>query len=209
MTPAERAEQIARFRAMAEGDPDDDLAHFRLGQILMEDGQYAEAARAFERVLQINPYFSRVYQHLGECLIQQGQKERAVELLTRGWQIADERGDRVPKEAMEKLLRSLGAPIPQPATAAEPAAGDSGFRCQRPGCMEGRRARPLPAPPFPDELGLRIQRDICAACWNLWHRDLSIKVINELRLDLSSEFGQAEYDKYMRDFFGFEQDSAG
>lgn len=208
MTPAERAEQIARFRAMAEGDPDDDLAHFRLGQILMEDGQYAQAACAFERVLQINPYFSRVYQHLAECLIQQGQREQAVEVLTRGWQTADERGDRVPKEAMEKLLRSLGAPLPQAvSTAQADERGESGFRCKRPGCMEGRRAQPLPAPPFPDELGQRIQRDICAACWNLWHRDLSIKVINELRLDLSSEFGQAEYDKYMRDFFGFEQES--
>jgi tetratricopeptide (TPR) repeat protein len=207
MTPAERAEQIARFRAMAEGDPDDDLAHFRLGQILMEDGQYAEAARAFERVLQINPHFSRVYQHLGECLVQQGQKEQAVEVLQRGWQVAQERGDRVPKEAIEKLLIQLGAAIPQASQAVEEAGGPGGFRCQRPGCMEGKRARPLPAPPFPDELGQRIARDICAACWNLWHRDLSIKVINELRLDLSSEFGQAEYDKYMRDFFGFEQES--
>jgi hypothetical protein len=31
-----------------------------------------------------------------------------------------------------------------------------------------------------------------------------VKVINELRLDLSSEFGQEEYDKYMHEFFGFE-----
>ncbi|MCS7272246.1 MAG: tetratricopeptide repeat protein, partial [Gemmataceae bacterium] len=166
MTPTERAEQIARFRAMAEGDPEDDLAHFRLGQLLMEDGQYAEAARTFERVLQINPYFSRVYQHLGECLVQQGQKEQAIAVLTRGWQVADERGDRVPKEAIEKLLRSLGAAIPQPASSSDTAGGDTGFRCQRPGCMEGKRARPLPAPPFPDERGRRIKRAKSAAGWN-------------------------------------------
>ena len=36
-------------------------------------------------------------------------------------------------------------------------------------------------------------------------KDLSIKVINELRLDLSSEFGQAEYDRHMREFLGFEE----
>jgi hypothetical protein len=34
-------------------------------------------------------------------------------------------------------------------------------------------------------------------------------VINELRLDLSSEFGQAEYDKYMREYFGFEDGAQG
>jgi Fe-S cluster biosynthesis and repair protein YggX len=70
--------------------------------------------------------------------------------------------------------------------------------------MEGKRARELPAAPVPDEIGERIHKTICAACWTLWFRDLSIKVINELRLDLSSEFGQAEYDRHMREFFGFE-----
>jgi Fe-S cluster biosynthesis and repair protein YggX len=70
--------------------------------------------------------------------------------------------------------------------------------------MEGKRAKPLPAPPVPDEIGVRIQQNVCAGCWNLWFKDLSIKVINELRLDLSSEFGQSEYDRHMREFFGFE-----
>ena len=40
---------------------------------------------------------------------------------------------------------------------------------------------------------------------DLWFKDLSIKVINELRLDLSSDFGQGEYDKHMREFMGFEE----
>jgi Fe-S cluster biosynthesis and repair protein YggX len=70
--------------------------------------------------------------------------------------------------------------------------------------MEGKRARQLPAPPLPDADGERIYRDVCSACWTLWFKDLSIKVINELRLDLSSDFGQAEYDKHMREFMGFE-----
>jgi Fe-S cluster biosynthesis and repair protein YggX len=73
--------------------------------------------------------------------------------------------------------------------------------------MEGKRARQLPAPPVPDEIGVKIHQVVCAACWNLWFRDLSIKVINELRLDLSSEFGQAEYDRHMRGFFGFEEEA--
>jgi hypothetical protein len=29
-------------------------------------------------------------------------------------------------------------------------------------------------------------------------------VVNELRLDLSSESGQAEYDRHMKEYFGFE-----
>ena len=200
------AERIAQFRKMATDDPDNELGHFRLGQLLMEDGQFAEAARSFERTLELSPQFSKVFQLLGECLIKLGQKDRATEVLTKGWVNADEKGDRMPKEAMEKLLVSLGAPVPKP-QAVQEEGPDTGFRCQRPGCMEGKRARQLPAPPVPDEIGERIQKTICAACWTLWFRDLSIKVINELRLDLSSEFGQAEYDRHMREFFGFEEEA--
>lgn len=208
MTPAERAEQIARFRNMVTGDPEDELASFRLGQALMEDEQYGEAIEAFERTLKLSPEFSRVFQYLGECLIKSGQKEKAVEVLTRGWLNANDRGDRLPMEAMGKLLTSLNAPIPKPAPAkVEDDGPGTGFRCQRPGCMEGKRARQLPAPPLPDAIGERILRDICAACWTIWLRDLSVKMVNENRLDLSSEFGQAEYDHYMRDFMGFEEEA--
>jgi tetratricopeptide (TPR) repeat protein len=205
MSTTDRAEQITRYRNMVQGDPDDDLAHFRLGQALMDDGQYGEAIKAFERTLELSPGFSRVFQYLGECLVKDGQKEKAVEVLTKGYLTASERGDRLPMEAMEKLLRSLGAPVPKAAAPKEEDAGpDTGFKCKRPGCMEGKRARQLPAPPLPEAVGHRIYADICAACWNLWYKDLSIKVINELRLDLSSDFGQAEYDRHMHEFMGFE-----
>jgi Fe-S cluster biosynthesis and repair protein YggX len=71
-------------------------------------------------------------------------------------------------------------------------------------CFAGARARQLPAPPLRDELGRRIYETICADCWNDWLRNYSIKVINELRLDLSTPRGQDEYDRYMREFLGME-----
>ena len=37
-----------------------------------------------------------------------------------------------------------------------------------------------------------------------WLRNLSIKVINEMRLDLSTEQGCEIYDQIMREFLGFE-----
>lgn len=198
------AERIAQFRKMATEDPDNELGHFRLGQLLMEDQQYEEAIRSFERTLELSPEFSKVFQLLGECLIKTGQTPRAIEVLTQGWHNADAKGDRMPKEAMTKLLRDLGAPVPQSEAAAVDDGPGTGFRCQRPGCMEGKRARQLPVPPVPDDIGLRIHQHICAGCWNLWFRDLSIKVINELRLDLSSEYGMQEYDKHMHEFLGIE-----
>jgi Fe-S cluster biosynthesis and repair protein YggX len=70
--------------------------------------------------------------------------------------------------------------------------------------MVGPWARQLDRPPMNDALGQRIYETICADCWNEWLRNYSIKVINELRLDLSTDHGQEEYDRYMREFLGVE-----
>ena len=67
----------------------------------------------------------------------------------------------------------------------------------------------MPAPPFKDELGRTIQEKICADCWGSWLKDYSIKVINELRLDLSREDHQTQYDRYMLEFLGLEESSSG
>lgn len=198
-------DRIAQFRKMATDDPDNELGHFRLGQLLMDDNQPAEAATSFARTLELSPQFSKVYQLLADCHVKLGDTAKAVETLTTGYKIADERGDKMPRDAMAQMLTKLGAPIPKTEAPTIVDEGpDTGFRCERPGCAAGRRARQLPRPPVKDEIGVRIYEKICADCWTGWFKDYSIKVINELRLDLSSEFGQAEYDKYMREYFGFE-----
>ena len=200
------SERISQFRKMATDDPNNELAHYRLGGLLMEDGQHAEAIASFRRTLELEPRFSRVYLLLAQCLLATGDSKQAIDVLNQGYAVADERGDNMPRDEMSKMLVELGqpAPVSKRTTQAEPAAEPGGFRCQRPTCMAGSRARPLPAPPFNDDLGRRIQQSICADCWNDWLRNYSIKVINELRLDLSTEHGQAEYDRYMREFLGLE-----
>jgi Fe-S cluster biosynthesis and repair protein YggX len=201
-------ERIAQFRKMANDDPDNELGHYRLGQLLMEDKQYPEAIQSFRRALEISPQFSRVYHYLAQCLLANQQKDEALAVLRQGYDVADQHGDNMPRDDMARLLVELGEPAPvskkaAPAAGAAPA-GEGGFRCQRPGCWFGSRARPLDRPPIPDEIGQRIQANICADCWNAWLRDYSIKVINELRLDLSTERGQEEYDRYMREFLGLD-----
>lgn len=197
-------ERIAQFRKMASDDPDNELGHFRLGQLLTEAGDHAEAVKSFERTLELSPGFSKVFQLLGQSLLKLGRKAEAIDVWTRGWKVADERGDKMPRDEMAKLLRENGATSPEPSRLKEDDGPGTGFKCQRPGCLAGNRAKQLPAPPLPDEVHERIYREICADCWNEWLRNYSIKVINELRLDLSSDYGQEEYDKYMHEFFGFD-----
>ncbi len=199
-------DRIAQFRKMASDDPENELGHYRLGQLLMEAGQFEEAVQSFDRTLSLSPQFSKVYQLLAQALLQLGRRDDAVRVLTEGHRVADERGDKMPRDEMAKMLGQLGAPVPVALTPLKTsAAGEgTGFRCERPGCMAGGHARQLPAPPMKDEVGKHIYEKVCADCWGLWLRDYSIKVINELRLDLSTEHGQDEYDRYMREFLGVE-----
>lgn len=197
-------DQITRFRKMANDDPDNELGHYRLGQLYLEDKQYDEAIRSFRRTLEISPLFSKVYQLLALALLASDKRDEAVEVLRKGFDVADERGDNMPRDEMGRMLVELGQPTPVSKRTSAPEAGAGGFRCQRPGCMAGTRARQLPAPPMNDELGRRIQEQVCADCWMSWLRDYSIKVINELHLDLSTERGQEEYDRYLREFLGLE-----
>jgi Fe-S cluster biosynthesis and repair protein YggX len=202
-------DRIAQFRKMANDDPDNELAHYRLGQLLAEDGQHEDACKSFRRALELSPHFSKVYQLLAQSLLQSSARKEAIDVLRRGFEVADERGDNMPRDEMARLLGELGEPAPVSRRAAPPAAAPAGgpgtgFRCQRPTCMAGSRARQLSAPPFSDELGQRIFETVCADCWNDWVRNYSVKVINELRLNLSTDRGQAEYDRYMREFLGIE-----
>lgn len=197
-------ERIAQFRKMANDDPENELGHFRLGQLLMEDGQFDEAVKSFRRTLELSPQFSKVFQLLGVCLMKLDRRNDAVQVWRDGFAVADERGDNIPRDEMAKLLVEAGEPKPESRKASSAAGGDGNFRCQRPGCMMGARGTQLSAAPMNDELGRRIHATICSACWNEWLRNYSIKVINEMRLDLSTERGQAVYDQVMNEFLGFE-----
>ncbi len=204
-------DRIAQFRKMAQDDPENELGHYRLGQLLAEDNQFGEAALSFRKTLELSPQFSKAYQLLAEALVKNGQKEEAIVALTDGYKIADERGDLMPRDAMGKILGELGAPIPassRPAAAKATVSGTGtgGFSCKRPGCLEGRNASQLSAPPINDEIGQRIYQEICASCWTDWLKNHSIKVINELRLNLSEEKQYAEYDRYMKEFLGFDSE---
>src|SRR5438477_7775428 len=116
-------DRIAQFRKMANDDPDNELGHYRLGQLLMEAGQHDDAIASFRRTLELSPQFSKVYQLLGTCLIKQNKKEDAVKILRQGFAVADERGDYVPRDEISKLLVQLGEPAPVPK---KPQAGGAG-----------------------------------------------------------------------------------
>jgi len=143
-------ERIAQFRKMATEDPENELAHYRLGGLLMEDKQYDEAIASFRRTLELSPQFSKVYHLLAQCQLALGQHEQAIATLLEGYAVADERGDYMPRDDMSRLLVELGQPAPvskREAGQAGGAAGIGGFRRQRPNRLMGGRGQPTPPPP--------------------------------------------------------------
>ena len=56
-TSSDREQAIALYREGLAVCPDDDVAHYELGKVMVERGLYAEAEKEFEAALKINPDF--------------------------------------------------------------------------------------------------------------------------------------------------------
>lgn len=193
-------ERIAQFEHMCREDPENDMAHFSLGNAYAEAGRHAEAAAAFRRCYEVNPLMSKAYQLAGDNLIKSGQRDKAGPVLLEGYKIASERGDLLPKRAIGALLIQLGIEAPEVKEKAKSSAGGS-FVCRR----TGRPGSQLPRPPFRGPLGSWIAANISSETWEDWIRQ-GTKVINELRLDLSRDEDSDTYDKHMREYLGIDDE---
>jgi Fe-S cluster biosynthesis and repair protein YggX len=60
---------------------------------------------------------------------------------------------------------------------------------------------------MPGALGSQVLERICEPCWREWIA-MSIKVINEYRLNLASEQGSQIYDAHMKEFLGLADDGS-
>ncbi len=184
---------------MAEADPDNEMGHFSLGRAYYEAERFAEAAPCFERVLELNATHSKSFQLLGECQLKLDQRDAAIANLKKGYDIAFERGDVMPRDAMAKLLTELGEDVPK-ATAGAPAASTTaksadGFQCSR--C--GRPSGQLERQPFKGDLGKMVHERACSQCWQEWI-GMGTKVINEMGLELADPRSQEVYDEHLKEF---------
>jgi Fe-S cluster biosynthesis and repair protein YggX len=203
-------ERIARFENMAEADPENDMAHFSLGNAYLQAGRYAEAAGSLERCLKLNEDMSKAWQLAGEAMIKAGWEDKAVTTLEKGYEVAAARGDLLPRDAIGELLTSIGRTPPKLSREVEEAAErlrESGaFVC----ASSGRPGSQLPDAPLPGAIGEWILANISAETWRDWVGQ-GTKVINELRLDFSREEDQATYEQHMVEYLNVPPDvvSAG
>lgn len=224
MSDSALEKRISQFTNMAQADPENEMAHFSLAKALFEAGRFEEAAASFVRCTELAPQMSKAYQMASEAYQKTGKVDLAAQLATRGFTIAAERGDLMPKNAMADLLRSLGKDVPEVARkGGAPGGGDvsllggggtqkkydgpipaGAFVCQR----TGRPGTKMARAPFRGPVGEWIQANITKETFDTWIAQ-GTKVINELRLDLSREQDEEVYDQHMREFLGIDEELYG
>ncbi|HEV7299505.1 MAG TPA: Fe(2+)-trafficking protein [Tepidisphaeraceae bacterium] len=189
-------ERIDQFKKMAADDPKNELGHFSLGRAYLDAGQYNEAVKSFEHTLVLNNKLSKAYQLIATALLKQDLKSEAIDRLTQGVLLADERGDVLPRNEMVKMLEELGAPVPMLKSANRTIEVGEGQVLDR---RTGQPGTKLPRPPFSNKMGQMIYANVSAESWREWI-GMGTKVINELRLPLSDPQAQKVFDEHMLDF---------
>jgi Fe-S cluster biosynthesis and repair protein YggX len=197
---AESTSQLDELRRRAESDPNDEIAHFSLGRSLLDANEPAEAAKALQRVIALNPNIAKAYQLLGDAQTKTGHRDFAIKTLTEGIHVAQRRGDLMPKNEMIKMLESLGAPVPQFADPKTTAVSSGEVFCKRHGGVGPK----LEKPPFRNPFGQEVYENTCANCWKEAIA-FGTKVINELRLPLADPQAQKMWDQHIREFLNLKQ----
>ncbi len=201
------AQRIAQFENMTKADPENEMAHFSLGGAYAQAGRLTEAAASYMRCVELAPGMSKAYQLAGEALVKSGDKDKAAQVLARGYVVASEAGDFLPKKAIAAQLEAIGRPVPEvagaksaPAAASGGATGGGRFMCRT-----GKPGTKMERPPFKGRVGAWIGENISKETWATWIGQ-GTKVINELRLDLSKEQDAITYDKAMYDYLGMDEE---
>ena len=197
--------RIAQFENMTAADAENEMAHFSLGNAYIQAGRHADAAKSFQKVIELSPQMSKAYQLAGLALMESGKHDEAAELLTEGFTLAASRGDLMVRNIIAEQLKAMDREVPELTTedkAAEAkAAADGSFTCSQ----TGQPGTQLESPPFRGPVGAWIQENISAETWGEWIGQ-GTKVINELRLDFSRDEDQETYDRHMREYLGITDD---
>ncbi len=193
-------ERIARFENMSAADPENEMAHFSLGGAYSAAGRHADAAEAYLRAIERKADFSKAYQLAGESLVAAGRNDEAGPVLTRGYLVAAEHGDMMPRNAIAELMRTLGLEVPRASVEAA-AVPDGTFVCAK----TGRPGTKMEGPPFKGPIGAWIGENISKETFEEWIKQ-GTKVINELRLDLSRDQDGETYDRYMHEYLGLTEE---
>lgn len=98
---------VERLRAQVGGVRDGALLRFSIGNALLADGQYADAALAFRDALGFDPAYSAAWKLLGKTLLAVDDEAGAADAWRQGIEVATARGDVQASKEMTVFLNRL------------------------------------------------------------------------------------------------------
>lgn len=98
---------IDQFLELVKLTPDDELAHYGLGQEYSRVGRFKDAATSFKRVIELKPDYAAAYRELGKALQKSGRNEEARQFFSKGRQLAEGHGDGQMVKEIDVYLRRI------------------------------------------------------------------------------------------------------
>ena len=108
---ADRERRAEMFRQVLELDPDDAVGNFGLGELLVEEGRYAEAVAHLEQALAADPRYSAALLGLGRAHEGADDLVAARETYRRGVDVAAAKGDLATANKMQERLAVLESAV--------------------------------------------------------------------------------------------------
>ncbi len=97
----------ATFEAMLAKGQDNALLRFSLGNAYLGEGKPLQAVAHLRAAVDQDPQYSAAWKLLGRALAETKEIEQAIEIYTRGIEVAERKGDVQAAKEMQVFLRRL------------------------------------------------------------------------------------------------------
>ena len=98
---------IEALQKMLDQGQDNLLLRFGLGQALLKDGQVTEAIIHLEKALEFDPAHSASLKLLGKAYATNGNSDKAIQIYSKGIELAEQKGDIQAAKEMKVFLKRL------------------------------------------------------------------------------------------------------
>ena len=96
---------IENFEQMLAAGQDNAMLRFSLGNAYLQAGDAAAAATHLRRAVEHDAGYSAAWKLLGKALMEAGEPAEAVEVYTRGIEVAEGKGDKQAAKEMQVFLK--------------------------------------------------------------------------------------------------------